>query len=125
MVVVVVLRKTGDGHGVLSLHALAARTTVEAGVGQELDATVLLCLKANRKVFHNLRLGSSHAQEDKNKKHAVGLQKRHEMSHRLLPNTKSRSWVVFFLTFCEISSIECAGLCLLLTCSKPFEWNQR
>ena len=56
VVVVVVLRKTGDGHGVLSLHALAARATVEAGVGQKLNASVLLCLEANLEVFNDLGL---------------------------------------------------------------------
>ena len=54
MVVVVVLRKSGDGKGVLGLHALAAGAAIKTGVGKELNASVLLRLKANAKVFYNL-----------------------------------------------------------------------
>ena len=54
MVVVVVLWKASDGQGVLRLHALSARAAVQAGIGQKLNASILLCLKAYGKIFDHL-----------------------------------------------------------------------
>ena len=103
MVVVVVLRKTGDGHGVLSLHALAARTTVEAGVGQKLNASILLCLEANLEVFNDLGLKFISEEECHAKECSATDTKMLQTLYHSCSNTKSRPWVVLIGTFCQIS----------------------
>ena len=103
MVVVVVLRKTGDGHGVLSLNALASRATVEAGVGQKLNAPVLLGLEANLEVFNDLGMKLACEEESQAKECSATDTKMLQTFHHSCSNTKSRPWVVLIGTFCQIS----------------------
>ena len=103
MVVVVVLRKSGDGHGVLGLHALAARATVEAGIGQKLNTPVLLCLEANLEVFNDLGLKRIPEKECQAKERSATATKVLQTFHHKSSNTKSRPWVVLIGTFCQIS----------------------
>jgi hypothetical protein len=103
VIVVVVLGKSRDGHGVLGLHALAACATVEAGIGQKLNTPVLLCLVANLEVFNDLGLKRIPEKDCQAKERIETATKVLQMFHHESSNTKSRPWVVLIGTFCQIS----------------------